>query len=97
MKDVITIFERTTSEEVWALDKDLPSDTHLIEYIEDNTLLVDAVRAFSKVHVFDFYHDKLSEKASKEEISTFSIVSITNGLGLINPRLWTGLSKDSDS
>jgi hypothetical protein len=91
MKDVITLFERTTSEEVWALDKDLPSDTHLIEYTEDNVLLVDAARAFSKVDVFDFYYDQLSHKAANGEIGTFSIVSITNGLGLVKPRLWNGL------
>lgn len=91
MKDVITIFERTTSEEIWALDKDLPSDTHIVEYIEDNVLLFDAVRAFAKVDVFDFYHDQLSQKAANGEISTFSIVSIVNGLGLVKPRLWTGL------
>lgn len=91
MKDVITIFERTTSEEIWALDKDLPSDTHLVEYIEDNVLLFDAARAFSKVDVFDFYYDQLSNKAANGDISTFSIVSITNGLGLVKPRLWNGL------
>ena len=90
MKDIVTLFERTTSEEVWALDKELPSDTHLIEYIEDNVLLADAVRAYSKADVFDFYHDQLSKKAVDQEINTFSIVSITNGLGIIKPRLWSG-------
>jgi hypothetical protein len=90
-KDVITLFEKTTSEEVRALDKELPSDTHLVEYIEDNVLHVDAVRAHTKVEIFDKYWDNLTEKAAEGTIQTFSIVSIQSGLGSIKPKLWKGL------
>lgn len=90
-KDVITLFERTTLEEVKALDKDLPSDTHLIEYTEDNTLYVDAVRAYTKVEIFDIYWDKLTAKAELGSIATFSISSITSGFGSVKPKLWQGL------
>ena len=90
-KDVITLFEKTTAEEVRALDKELPSDTHLIEYTEDNVLYVDAVRAYTKTEIFDEYWDKLTAKAAEGAIQTFAIASIVNGIGTIKPKLWKGL------
>jgi hypothetical protein len=40
-------------------DKGLPADTHMVTYeIEDKTL-IDAVRAYNKVDIFDAYFDKL--------------------------------------
>lgn len=89
--DVITLFERTTEEEVRALDKDLPSDTHLIFYQEDNTLYVDAVRSFTMVDIFNQYWDTLSAKAESDEIQSFSISSIVSGIGAIKPKLFKGL------
>ena len=89
--DVITLFERTTPEEVRALDKDLPSDTHLIFYTEDNTLYCDAVRSFSMVDIFNQYWDVLSAKAEGDEIQSFSVDSIVSGLGQVKPKLFKGL------
>lgn len=89
--DVITLFEKTTEEEVRALDKELPSDTHLVFYKEDNTLYCDAVRSFAKVDIFDSFWDKLSAKAENGEIHSFSIDSIVNGLGQVKPKLFQGL------
>lgn len=89
--DVITLFERTTEEEVRALDKELPSDTHLVFYQEDNTLYVDAVRCFTMVDIFDSFWDKLSAKAEGGEIHSFSIDSIVSGIGVIKPKLYQGL------
>ena len=89
--DVITLFTKTTEEEVRALDKDLPSDTHLVFYSEDNTLYCDAVRCFTMVDIFNQYWDKLSSKAEGGEIHSFSIDSIVNGIGVIKPKLFKGL------
>ena len=89
--DVITLFTKTTEEEVRALDKDLPSDTHLVEYTEDNQLFLDAVRSYSMVDIFNQYWDVLSAKAENEEIQSFSINSIVSGIGAIKPKLFKGL------
>lgn len=89
--DVITLFTKTTPEEVKALDKDLPSDTHLIFYSEDNTLYCDAVRSYSMVDIFDQYWDALSVKAEAGEFHSFSIDSIVSGIGAIKPKLFKGL------
>ena len=89
--DVITLFTKTTPEEVRALDKDLPSDTHLVFYEEDNQLFCDAVRSFTMVDIFNQYWDKLSSKAESDEIQSFSINSIVSGIGVIKPKLFKGL------
>lgn len=89
--DVITLFTKTTEEDVRALDKDLPSDTHLVFYKENNTLYCDAVRSYSMSDIFDQYWDALSVKAESEEIQSFSIDSIVSGLGVIKPKLFKGL------
>ena len=75
--DLIVLFEKTTEEEVRALDKSLPSDTHLISYTEDNVSFVDAVRSYTKVEIFDFYHDLLSARVAEGATQTFSIDAIT--------------------
>jgi len=89
--DVITLFVKTTEEEVRALDKELPSDTHLVEYTEDNQLFLDAVRSYSMTDIFDQYWDVLSAKAEGGEIQSFSINSIVSGIGSIKPKLFKGL------
>ena len=89
--DVITLFAKTTEEEVRALDKDLPSDTHLVFYTEDNTLYCDAVRSYSMVDIFDQYWDAFSLKAESDEIQSFSVNSIVSGIGVIKPKLFRGL------
>lgn len=89
--DVITLFTKTTEEEVRALDKDLPSDTHLVFYQEDNTLYCDAVRSYTMVDIFDTMWDALSSKAESGEIQSFSVDSIVSGLGMIKPKLFRGL------
>ena len=89
--DVISLFEKTTPEEVRALDKELPSDTHLVFYSEDNTLFCDAVRSFTMTDIFDQYWDLLSVKAEGGEIQSFSIDSIVSGIGQVKPKLFRGL------
>lgn len=89
--DVITLFEKTTEEEIRALDKELPSDTHLVFYQEDNTLYCDAVRSYTMVDIFDQYWDALSVKSEGGVIQSFSIDSIVSGIGVIKPKLFKGL------
>lgn len=89
--DVITLFEKTTEEEIRALDKELPSDTHLVFYQEDNTLYCDAVRSYTMVDIFDQYWDVLSVKSEGGVIQSFSIDSIVSGIGVIKPKLFKGL------
>lgn len=87
-QSVVTVFENTTEQEVLELNKDLPTDLHLIEYEENNQFFLDAVRAYKKSDVFDIYYDRLNEKAKNNEITSFSILSVRNGYGSILPRTW---------
>ena len=61
-------------------DKGLPADTHMVTYeIEDKTL-IDAVRAYTMVDIFDAYYDKLK--------SVGELVAIKSGYGNIRPNLY---------
>ena len=42
-------------------DKDLPTDVHIITYTENGERKFDAVRAYTKVDIFDEYYDKLGK------------------------------------
>ena len=42
--------------------KGLPSDTHMVMYVVEGKTLYDAVRAYTKVDIFDAYHDKLKSQ-----------------------------------
>ena len=77
MKDVIVMMEQTSEEELRDLDKQLPSDIHLVEYTLDDEFQADGVRAHSMVDIFDFYHD-LGAKVSR----------ISSGFGSVKPKLW---------
>ena len=61
-------------------DKDLPTDVHLVEFTKDNGRQVDAVRAYTKVDIFDEYYDKLGKDNP--------IHSIKSGYGRIKPKLY---------
>ena len=58
----------------------LPSDVHLITFTEDDVLKVHAVRAYTKVDIFDHYYDKVKGKGT--------IQSIESGYGRIRPNLY---------
>lgn len=64
-------------------DRELPTDTHLVEYTVGETLYVDTVRAYKSVDIFDFYYDKINPLGGV-------IQSITNGYGKVKPNLYTG-------
>ena len=61
-------------------DKDLPTDVHLVEFTKDNGRQVDAVRAYTKVDIFDEYYDKLGKDNPIHEIRS--------GYGKIKPKLY---------
>ena len=69
-------------------DKHLPTDTHLVKYSIGNKTFHDAVRAYTKVDIFDAYYDKLNGDGT--------IHSIQSGFGMIKPKLY-GKIQTSDS
>ena len=83
---VILTMTATSQAELEALSSELPTDTHLVTYIEptEGDLLCDAVRAYKKVDIFDCYHD-----------SGLRVLSIKSGFGSIKPKLFTDAKKAS--
>lgn len=78
--DVRFIASEVLSEEaVKDLDADLPSDTHLVFYVgPDGSVLIDALRAYKRVDVFDAYFD-----------AGQVVLDIKTGYGRIKPKLYT--------
>ena len=68
-------------------DKELPTDVHIITYTVAGETYYDAVRAYTKVDIFDAYYDKLK--------SIGTIKDIKSGLGKIRPNLY-GKIKDEE-
>ena len=66
-------------------DSKWPSDVHLVTFTEDGKDQVDAVRAYTKVDIFDVYYDKVKGKGK--------LHSIESGYGRIRPNLY-GKIKD---
>ena len=66
-------------------DSTWPSDVHLVTFTEDGKEQVHAVRAYTKVDIFDVYYDKLKGKGE--------LHSIESGYGRIRPNLY-GKIKD---
>ena len=61
-------------------DTKLPTDVHIITFTKNGERQFDAVRAHTKVDIFDAYYDKL------KGIGT--IHSIESGYGRIRPKLY---------
>ena len=61
-------------------DTQLPTDVHIITYTKDGVRQFDAVRAYTKVDIFDEYFDKLGRDNP--------IHSIESGYGRIKPKLY---------
>ena len=61
-------------------DKQLPTDVHIVTFKIGDEIHFDAVRAYSKVDIFDDYYDKLKGKGE--------IISIKSGYGTIKPNLY---------
>ena len=80
MKDVIMMMERTSEEKLRRLDKDLPSDTHLVRVKKPSWKKKEqimAIRAYRMVDIFDALHDE-----------GWQVIEIRSGYGLIKPKLY---------
>ncbi len=62
-------------------DKGLPTDIHIVMYVLEGKTLYDAVRAYTKVDIFDTYHDKLKSQNG-------SVLDIRSGYGNVRPNLY---------
>lgn len=62
-------------------DKEWPTDVHLVSMRVGNKIIVDAVRAYTMVDIFDEYYHKVKELGGE-------ITSIKNGYGRIKPKLY---------
>lgn len=75
---VVLLMQETSEQELLDLNKDLPTDTHLVTYRSpDGAVGSDAVRSYNKSDIFDAYYD-----------SGLTVLSILNGYGAIKPKLW---------
>ena len=61
--------------------KGLPTDIHVAMYVLEGKTLYDAVRGYTKVDIFDAYHDKLRKQKG-------SVLDIRSGYGNIRPNLY---------
>ena len=78
---VIIHFENTSREKVRGLDKQLPTDIHLVRYKKPTWKKkekVSAIRAYRKVDIFDTLHDQ-----------GYQVLEIESGFGCIRPNLFT--------
>ena len=69
-------------------DSKLPTDVHIVCFTKDGKKQYDAVRAYTKVDIFDEYYDKLGK--------TNPIHSIKSGYGKVKPIMY-GKIKPSEN
>ena len=82
---VILMMSETSESELNDLSSDLPTDTHLVRYINpEGDLHGDAVRAYKKSDIFDCYHD-----------SGLRVLDIQSGFGSVKPKLFQDAKKAS--
>jgi len=80
--DCHLLMEECSHDELRDLDKDLPSDTHLVMHrittgLEQPLEFATAIRAFKMVDIFDALHDLGHE-----------VTMISQGYGTIKPKLY---------
>lgn len=68
-----------------AQDRTLPSNSFLVEYLQDGHTHFDIVTCQKQVEIFDEYWDKYRG----------DFINITQTEGRVNPKLWGYESKDS--
>ena len=82
MKEPVVIhFENTTRDKITKLNKELPSDIHLVRYKKPTWKKkekVSAIRAYRKVDIFDTLHDQ-----------GYQVLEIESGFGCIRPNVFT--------
>ena len=69
-------------------DSQLPNDLHIITFTKDGVEQFDAVRAYTKVDIFDEYYDKLGKDNP--------IHSIESGYGRIKPKLFGKIKSNEE-
>lgn len=77
---VIIHIENTSKDKILKLDKELPTDIHLVRYRKPTWKKrekVSAIRAFRKVDIFDNLHDQ-----------GYEVLEIESGYGCIKPKLF---------
>jgi len=67
-------------------DKQLPSDTHIVRYLQEGSETIDAVRAYTMTDIFDEYYDLLGKDNP--------ILEIKSGFGYIKPKLYGKIKSD---
>ena len=72
------LLEQTSHEELRDLNKDLPTDVHLVRAEKDFQVSIAGVRAYKMVDIFDAYHD-----------AGYTVHEIRQGYGSIKPKLFT--------
>ena len=85
---VILMMSETSESELNDLSSDLPTDTHLVTFYyndDPETLEYDAVRAYKKSDIFDYYADQ----------PTAFVTAIESGYGQIKPKLFQDAKKKS--
>jgi hypothetical protein len=81
--DVNIFILNTTPQVIKEMDKELPTDTHIIEYVIDGETSYDAVRGYKMSDIFNVYHDKF-----RRDSITAQVISIKSGYGCIKPKLY---------
>lgn len=80
---IVLLMQETSEQELADLDGELPTDTHLVRYrTSEGAVGCDAVRAFTKVDIFDAYHD-----------AALTVLEIRSGWGRIKPKLFSDSKK----
>ena len=81
--DVFLLFENTTALTIQNESKTLPSDVHIVRYLDEGDLKLDAVRSYKMTDIFDAYYD----------LGIKTIQSIESGFGSIRPNLYNPTPK----
>ena len=77
---VLIHIERTSHDELIKLERELPSDIHLVRYKKPTWKKkerISAIRAFRQVDIFDHLHD-----------AGYAVLEIKSGFGRIKPKLF---------
>ena len=70
--------------------KGLPTDIHVVMYVVGGKTLYDAVRGYTKVDIFDAYHDKL-------KLLKGSVLDIRSGYGNVRPNLYGKIKTNEEA
>lgn len=81
--DVILMVENTNEDNVRDTEHNLPSDVHLVTYVDGDDIKYDAVRASKMSDIFDGYFDM-----------GVTVTGIRSGYGKIKPKLYNPEKKE---